>query len=163
MYKKSPPPGVRNNNPLNILRSKSKWLGLNEKENTGKFCVFNSVFFGWRAALIIMDITYRKRGWITIKKMIEHWAPYTENPTKSYYSFVGQYTGCPVNDTLPTVAMSPALWHRIMVAMARIEVGYIWVSQDWSDSLEDAIIDHVKSKYNIEITKEVFKLGKNGK
>ena len=36
------PRGIRNNNPLNIRRSKDQWKGLAETQNDRAFCQFKS-------------------------------------------------------------------------------------------------------------------------
>ena len=58
------PRGYRNNNPLNIRRTETRWQGQVDGDDK-EFCSFASPVYGWRAALIILMRTYRKRGWNT--------------------------------------------------------------------------------------------------
>lgn len=78
--------GVKNHNPLNIRYSeRNKWIG-QVGCNKG-FCVFSSDYFGYRAAYKTLQ-TYEKRGWVTVRDIISHWAPNNENDTESYIKFV---------------------------------------------------------------------------
>ena len=52
------PRGIRNNNPLNIRRSKDQWKGLAEAQNDRAFCQFKSLEYGWRAAFYLLTRTY---------------------------------------------------------------------------------------------------------
>ena len=80
--------GIRLCNPLNIERSSAKWYGLVAQSREPRFCEFHTLEYGWRAAIINIAVTYRKRGWNTIRSIIEHWAPYPENDTAGYIDFV---------------------------------------------------------------------------
>ena len=52
------PRGIRNNNPLNIERSKSKWQGLAEHQRDPRFAQFKSMTWGIRAAFNnVPDVT----------------------------------------------------------------------------------------------------------
>ena len=50
--------GIRNNNPLNIRRGASRWVGRREIVTDKEFEEFTSMPFGYRAAWKLMD-TYR--------------------------------------------------------------------------------------------------------
>ena len=79
----------RNCNPLNIRFSKSvKWQGQNGEE--GGFVKFTSFSYGYRAAVKILR-SYAKRDIKAIGKIIETWAPQTENNTKAYVKAVLDY------------------------------------------------------------------------
>ena len=41
------PRGLRNNNPLNIRRSKDQWQGLRAQQTDASFCQFESLEYGW--------------------------------------------------------------------------------------------------------------------
>jgi len=135
------PLGIRLNNPLNIRKSTSKWIGAVEDGSKGQFVRFKSPFYGWRAALIIMAKTYYKRGWNTPDLIIENWAPYTENNTPFYKAFVEKYSGIPLNETMPPLPDDPKKWRRLLVAMAKIEVGYRWISFEMLKELQRASAD----------------------
>ena len=50
--------GIRNNNPLNIRRSKDKWQGLKTLQTDAQFCQFETMAYGWRAAFVMLTRTY---------------------------------------------------------------------------------------------------------
>ena len=52
------PRAIRNNNPLNIRRSKDKWKGLRAQQTDAAFCQFESMEYGWRAAFWLLTRTY---------------------------------------------------------------------------------------------------------
>lgn len=78
----------KRNNPLNIRGSKGKpqeWHGQVGVENG--FCVFEDEDWGFRAAFKCIK-TYHRKGFNTIRKIINRWAPPSENPTENYIEFV---------------------------------------------------------------------------
>lgn len=79
--------GVRNNNPLNI-RIGNKWKGLKTPNTDGAFDQFISVYWGYRAAFIILRNYIRKYRCNTVEKIITRWAPSNENNTAAYIKTV---------------------------------------------------------------------------
>ena len=132
------PPGVRLCNPLNIKKSSSQWQGM-IPNNKGSFCQFKSFYYGWRAAIIIMARTYYNRGWNTPKLIIEHWAPYTENNTRVYLAFVCKYAELDQNKIMPPIQNNKMLWRRMLIAMAKIEIGYRFVTEEVVKELDQAL------------------------
>jgi hypothetical protein len=85
------PRGIRNNNPLNIeWNALNNWVGLTGTD--GRFCIFDTPENGIRAAAKILD-SYAKRGINTIQKIIETWAPATENNVAAYVDSVCKSMG----------------------------------------------------------------------
>ena len=80
--------GIRNNNPLNIRRGGSNWVGLKEKQTDKQFCQFVSMSYGFRAAFRLVYNYIRISGLKTVREIINRWAPAEENPTKVYLYFV---------------------------------------------------------------------------
>ena len=79
------PRGIRNNNPLNIRRSKDKWKGLRAVQADAQFCQFETLEYGWRAAFYLLTRTYyHKYRLYTIRSIISKWAPPIENKTDAY-------------------------------------------------------------------------------
>lgn len=85
------PRGIRNNNPLNIVRTADKWVGLKKKYTDYRFCEFTELSFGYRAAFIILKKYIVKHGWKTIEQIVSHWAPENENDTKWYINNVAKF------------------------------------------------------------------------
>ena len=88
------PRGIRNNNPLNIRRSKDQWQGLRAQQTDASFCQFETLEYGWRAAFYLLTRTYyHKYRLYTIRMIINKWAPPNENLTATYIENVSRLTG----------------------------------------------------------------------
>lgn len=99
------PRGIRNNNPLNIRRGKTPWLGevdhldvVNTKGESGaarfydkSFCQFSDVKYGYRAAFKLIKKYIEVYECDTIRKIINRWAPPTENNTSNYVKHVCEW------------------------------------------------------------------------
>ncbi len=118
------PRGIRNNNPLNIRRSKDQWKGMKPQQTDVSFCQFETLDFGWRAAFYLLTRTYYHRYRLfTIRKIIEKWAPNCENNTEAYIKNVSKLTGFDPDEPLGIPMNSPARWMMVAVAMAMQENG----------------------------------------
>ena len=118
------PRNIRNNNPLNIRRSKDKWQGLAAKQSDSSFFKFESMEMGWRAAFIILTKTYyHKYRLFTIRKIIKRWAPSVENDTDAYIKKVSDLTGIDPDEPLGIPSLYPSRWMAVSLAMAIVEGG----------------------------------------
>jgi hypothetical protein len=118
------PRNIRNNNPLNIRRSKDKWQGLDAKQNDPSFFKFESMEMGWRAAFVILTKTYyHKYRLFTIRKIIKRWAPSVENDTDAYIKKVSDLTGIDSDEPLGIPSLYPSRWMALGLAMAIVEGG----------------------------------------
>ena len=118
------PRNIRNNNPLNIRRSKDKWQGLDAKQSDSLFFKFESMEMGWRAAFIILTKTYyHKYRLFTIRKIISRWAPSVENDTEAYVKRVSDLTGIDPDEPLGIPSLYPSRWMAVGLAMAIVEGG----------------------------------------
>lgn len=123
------------NNPFNI-RQGSPWLGL--ERNVNGFCEFKSLSFGVRAALYLLTITYRKRGWKTIRSIIYHWAPPSDgNNTERYLKFVCSYANVKEDDIF--VSLNWSIQKKILRAMWHMEQGSCLF-------FDDSLFDTVKNR-----------------
>ena len=111
--------GIRNKNPLN-LEWGATWVGLlpKEKRTDKRFCQFESFFYGYRAALILLSRTYRRRGWTTIESIIKHFAPAPENNVDAYIEYVWKLTRI-----APKEQIKMSRYFDIVKAMAQYECG----------------------------------------
>lgn len=83
---------VRNKNPLNIRYAVgNNWDG--QLGENGGFCVFESEFYGFRAAAILIRNYRRLYNVKTVKGIVSRWAPPNENNTISYVKFVCKELG----------------------------------------------------------------------
>ena len=80
------PRGLRNNNPLNIEKTKggNPWQGEIVPSKDSRFAQFTSMAYGYRAAFKLLNNYQRNYGLDTIRKMISRWAPSNENHTEAY-------------------------------------------------------------------------------
>lgn len=75
MENRKPTRGERNNNPLNIKISKSKWVGkIKEGKKDPVFEEFDTLVNGLRAALKLIR-NYIKSGYNTAEKIVRRWCP----------------------------------------------------------------------------------------
>lgn len=113
------PRGIRNNNPLNIRHNANKYQG----EIAGKdksFKTFISMPYGYRAAFVTLA-TYLLKGRNTIEKIINRWAPPSENKTEKYIKNIEKYSGIPRKKEL--TFNDGDNYIRIVNAMSFIENG----------------------------------------
>lgn len=92
--------GIRNKNPFNIKWSKSRWLGkLPLEENTDKvFEQFDTYWHGIRAGVVLLRNYVRLNNPIygrtdTINKIINRFAPSSENLVAPYINWICNYVG----------------------------------------------------------------------
>lgn len=97
------PRGLRNNNPGNLKMTSPQqgWRGaLDRSKNTdGVFEQFSSYHLGLRAMLKLV-VNKINDGHSSIRKLIEQWAPRTENNTEAYIIHVERKTGIPQNQPI---------------------------------------------------------------
>ena len=117
--------GLRNNNPLNIIKNKSQtWLGETNLGGETRFCQFSSMQYGLRAALKILRTYYNKHGCRTIRQIICRWAPETENQVAAYIKTVCGQVQLGADAPLPPMKKETRiLWCELVLAMATVECG----------------------------------------
>ena len=123
------PRGLRNNNPLNIRRNPSKWLGevdgLNGKRDAA-FCQFSSLVYGYRAAAKLLQTYQTKYKLHVLNQIIGRWAPPNENNTRAYATRVAQQMtkelGEPISvDSRLDVCGDKATLRALIVSMHLVE------------------------------------------
>lgn len=84
--------GVRNNNPFNIVRSKSRWLGKipHDLSDDKVFEQFETMDYGLRAGVLLLRNYCRNKDLQppTARKFIYRYAPKQENDTVAYLLFL---------------------------------------------------------------------------
>ena len=94
------PRGYRNNNPLNIRKNAANaWKGKVVPGTDPLFEQFITMAYGYRAALYLLR-KYIGQGHNTIRKIINKWAPPSENNTSSYVANVASRSGIGANTIL---------------------------------------------------------------
>jgi len=116
--------GIRNNNPLNIRRTKDQWKGMAESQTDSAFVQFKSMEWGWRAAFYLLTRTYyHKYRLHTIRTIVSRWAPASENNTKAYVDNVSRLTGIAPDEPIGIPSEQPSRWIALGIAMAIHENG----------------------------------------
>lgn len=99
--------GIRNKNPGNLVLTSIAWQGkIPTKQNTdGKFEQFTSMEYGIRAMFkdLVNDIN---KGKNTVRKLINEYAPPSENNTKKYIDDVCQSIGVMPDDVIKSINQS---------------------------------------------------------
>jgi len=110
--------GERYNNPLNIkYNPANNWVG-QDTAKSGEFVYFKSPEYGYRAAFVLLN-NYQKMGFNTLTKVINRWAPESDNnPTQNYIYYVSNKTGL-----FPDTPIKPQDYQDILAAMATFEQG----------------------------------------
>ncbi|MBQ8714183.1 MAG: structural protein P5 [Prevotella sp.] len=117
--------GLRNNNPLNIVKSPDFcWLGEVKEGGDKIFVKFETMPQGCRAALKLLRTYYEKHKCNTICRIIRRWAPETENNVQAYIKTVSLLTGIAPTTLLPPMKEETKIvWCDLTVAMASVECG----------------------------------------
>ncbi|CDH25078.1 structural protein [Xenorhabdus bovienii] len=112
--------GIRNNNPGNIdHNSANKWQGQlpHDPKIESRFCRFESPEYGIRALMKLL-CNYHKKGYQTVTKMIDRWAPNVENNTSAYIKGVAKALGVDPHqvisvDKVTLIALAKSIvWHE---------------------------------------------------
>lgn len=81
--------GQRNNNPLNIrFNVDNHWKREVRPSEDPDFCQFLDMSHGFRAAMIVLRSYITKYHLTSVSKIIQRFAPASENDTRSYVSYV---------------------------------------------------------------------------
>lgn len=104
---------IQNNNPGNIRRGSTHWVGEDLTDQTGEFVVFISPEYGIRAIAKIIH-SYKREGLDTISLAINRWAPPSENNTDSYVSDVCRRCGVGPHDVVDFAEIMPILVKAII-------------------------------------------------
>lgn len=125
MDKSIVPRGIRNNNPLNI-RVGNNWKGEKRPQSDKAFEQFESMQYGVRAGLIILKKYMSGYNGLTekfntIEKIINRWAPPSENNTRSYIERVSKLSGIPSRQQISFSNRNYMV--AIVDAMIRVECG----------------------------------------
>lgn len=141
--------GIRNNNPLNIEWG-SDWIGLvpPSQRTDKRFCQFENVKYGYRAAFRILLYAYKSRGWVTISEVVRHWAPSHENNTSAYIQEVSDLCGLS-----PTQRLEGTDYIAVVAAMAKVECGLIpslsvLVKVGYEQIIESKVNSHLSSGHS---------------
>lgn len=114
--------GWRNNNPLNIEYSpRKRWRG--QVGSDGRFAIFSTREYGYRAALVILRNYQRRYHLLTLTELIGRWCPAGEvgNNTPRYIATVARRGCLPVDEPINLGNKSVVV--RLLEAMTFVECG----------------------------------------
>ena len=137
------PRGLRNRNPLNIRKSDQLWKG--QTGHDGKFCIFQSNAYGYRAAFRILKTYNTKYRIYSVREIIYRWAPPNDhNHTRAYIERVCKEAGLKETDLIVVDSWieekrNDAIW--LVWAMAKVENGDRFITF--------ADLETVKEGYNL--------------
>lgn len=100
MTNKTPPRGIRNNNPGNLRSSKDPWQGLAKDQPDKDFFVFSTPIYGIRALARTLIAYQDEHNLRTVGQIINRWAPASENNTAVYIAAVAKDTGFKADQSL---------------------------------------------------------------
>lgn len=116
---RSVPRGIRNNNPGNIeFGTYARRQGATKGD--GRFAIFDTPEEGFQAAENLVK-SYGSRGINTIEKIVNRWAPPSENNTQAYINQVVKRTGLPKD--IPLDLNNPDIVRKIVNAKIWVENG----------------------------------------
>ena len=95
---------MRNNNPLNIRHSASRWQGARAEQTDKTFVQFTSMTMGYRAAWRILETYFNhfeaQQAPFTTRNIILRWAPPNENDSEAYIRSICRLTSLAGNEAL---------------------------------------------------------------
>ena len=112
------PLGLRNNNPLNIRVSSNAWVGKISSPNG--FENFSDIKYGIRAGIKNLQTYYNRDSLRTVSKIINKWAPPSENDTNNYVNYVSSSMGVGKDSLLP---YNKETFASLFLAMSEMELG----------------------------------------
>ena len=117
--------GMRNNNPLNIIKNKNiDWKGQLCNGTDPTFVQFDTMEYGLRAALCLLRTYYNKHGCRTVRQIVSRWDPEGEKVINAYVQTVCRLTGLKPETPLPPMkAETQVVWCDLVLAMATMECG----------------------------------------
>ncbi len=113
--------GLRNNNPGNIRKSATVWQGEMIPSIDAAFKQFESMPYGYRAMIKLLQNYSKVNKCRTIRTMVSRWAPPSENDTQSYIATVRTLTGMDVDRTVNVD--DKATMCSLAAAMSQVENG----------------------------------------
>lgn len=113
------PPGLRNNNPGNLIKTAIPWQGKLPQSAATRFERFVNIKFGLRALFrqIHTDVYKRK---MNLTQLLNKYAPTFENNTNVYIQTVSKETG--IHPTQP-IYLTVDVIKKIVRAIVKVEIG----------------------------------------
>lgn len=117
------PRGIRNNNPLNIRKTVTKWRGLSLEQADPDFFQFIAMEWGIRAACKIIQTYVNKYHLSSVREIIYRWAPPSDgNDTEAYVRSVCRTSVFPPDMCIDATDRDKLF--QLLYRMIKVECGY---------------------------------------
>ena len=113
--------GIANCNPGNIRRSRVRYRGECHPSTDEAFKQFESMEWGYRAMFVLLHTYALKHGCNTLRKIINRYAPPSENHTENYIRRVAHATHLAPDEKISTI--DKGVMTAIVAAMSEVENG----------------------------------------
>lgn len=110
--------GMRNNNPMNVVKSNITWDGEIEGDDP-RFESFKTASYGIRAGAKLLVNYERLYGINTVSGLISRYAPSHENPTDAYIMHVANAVGVSPYQSISVTANLD----KLLSAIIQMEIG----------------------------------------
>lgn len=110
--------GMRNNNPMNVVKSSINWDGETQGDDP-RFESFKTPSYGIRAGAKLLVNYERLYGINTVRGLISRYAPHHENPTDAYVSHVAAAVGVAPDQPISVTANLD----KLVSAIIQMEIG----------------------------------------
>ncbi|RDL43721.1 structural protein [Marinomonas piezotolerans] len=112
--------GMRNKNPMNVVKTNIQWDGKTEGEDP-TFETFKTYSYGIRAGAKLL-VNYQKLyGINTVQGLINRYAPSHENPTSAYINHVAAAVGVAPDQPIDVQANL----YKLVAAIIKFEIGAV--------------------------------------
>ena len=118
--------GYRNNNPGNLIKTSTVWVGQTLPGDDAQFMTFDTMEYGYRAVFVLLN-GYINKGYDTINTIIARYAPSSENNTSAYINHVVQLTGIAADTVLDFSNSQDMI--KLVAAISTVENG---ITPDWT-------------------------------
>ncbi len=127
--------GFRNNNPLNIIKTQTSlaYRGVSKVQSDKDFLQFQSMAYGYRAAIKLLHRYYYKHNLRTVATIVARWCP--DHTAKSYAQAVAKRMKVKTTEVLKWDSVHVV---ALLLAMTHIENGYV------TDNAADHIMEAFK-------------------
>jgi len=118
------PRGLRNNNPLNLVKTSIPWQG-KLPGNDPRFEQFRTLGYGIRAGLLDLYNDYYQDGQQTLIDLISEFAPPNENDTAAYIQYVANNTGLMANQKFNANKLPEIAYYMAVLENGQQFAGYL--------------------------------------
>lgn len=138
--------GIRNRNPGNIDRNDTKWQGMAaDQSGDARFVVFKTPEWGIRALAKTLMTYEHVHKLDTVRKIVNRWAPPSENNTSAYVKAVAAKVGVLPDDVIDVDSMD-VMRPLVAAIIAHENAGYAYAESVIDEGLRLAGVHDAKPK-----------------